>query len=149
MRFSFVPTLLATLLACSSPSDRPVPVPSSASTSPESRATDEAALASAVIVPGNGIGCDFSPFLSSPPVPAIDATVTATRDEVLPMLILLSVGSAQGAEKGFHFSVYRGSNFIGKVVVEKVLDRASGCRVLFTKAGETIKVGDAAATRLQ
>ena len=39
--------------------------------------------------------------------------------------------------------------FVGKVVVEKVLRDSCGCRVLFTKEGESIQVGDAAATRLQ
>ncbi|MEZ0229500.1 MAG: hypothetical protein ACAI25_12795 [Planctomycetota bacterium] len=86
---------------------------------------------------------------NSPPVPAIDARVTAVKRDVQPGLVLLAAGSDDKVEKGFHFSVYRGSVFVGKVVVEKVLRDSCGCRVLFTKEGESIQVGDAAATRLQ
>jgi hypothetical protein len=59
------------------------------------------------------------------------------------------VGSDDKVEKGFHFSIYRGAEFVGKVVVAKVLKDTCGCRVLFVRKGETIRVGDSAATRLQ
>src|SRR5438067_1404647 len=77
------------------------------------------------------------------------ARVAAVRDEVPPGLVLLSVGARDKVEKGFQFSIYRGTTFVGRVVVEKVLDDASGCRVIFVKEGEKIKAGDSAATRLQ
>lgn len=88
-------------------------------------------------------------FIAGPPVPAIDAVVSAVKDDVSPALVLLSAGSDDKVEKGFHFSVYRGSSFVGKVIVEKVLRDACGCRVLFTKEGESVRPGDSAATRLQ
>ncbi len=84
-----------------------------------------------------------------PPVPAIDARVAAVKTDVQPTLVLLSVGSEDKVQKGFHFSVYRETEFIGKVVVEKVLEDSCGCRVLFTKEGASIQPGDSAATRLQ
>jgi hypothetical protein len=86
--------------------------------------------------------------IAGPPVPAIAARVAAVKNEVTAALVLLSVGSDDKVEKGFHFSVYRGSEFIGKVVVEKVLRDSCGCRVLFTKDGASIAPGDDAATRL-
>jgi hypothetical protein len=88
-------------------------------------------------------------IVSGPPMPAIDARVTAVKNDVNPNLVLLSVGSDDKVEKGFHFSIYRGSEFVGKVVVEKVLAGSCGCRVLFTKEGQTIQQGDSAGTRLQ
>ena len=92
---------------------------------------------------------NLEPLVAGPPVPAIDARVTSVKDDVSPALVLLSVGSDDKVEKGFHFSVYRGSEFVGKVIVEKVLKDSSGCRVLFTKEGSRIQAGDSAATRLQ
>jgi len=94
-------------------------------------------------------GVDFVALLSGPPVPAIDARVAAVKNDVQPGLVLLSVGSDDKVEKGFHFSIYRGSEFVGKVVVEKVLKDSCGCRVLFTKDNSQIQAGDSAATRLQ
>jgi hypothetical protein len=94
-------------------------------------------------------GVNVLSIVAGPPVPAIDARVAAVKADVTPALILLSVGSDDKVEKGFHFSVYRGSEFVGKVVVEKVLKDSCGCRVLFTKEGASIQAGDSAATRLQ
>ena len=94
-------------------------------------------------------GVNIVSIIAGPPVPAIDARVAGVKTDVTPGLVLLSVGSDDKVEKGFHFSIYRGSEFIGKVVVEKVLKDSCGCRVLFTKEGATINAGDSAATRLQ
>jgi hypothetical protein len=94
-------------------------------------------------------GIDVLNIVAGPPVPAIDARVAAVKNDVSPALVLLSVGSDDKVEKGFHFSVYRGSEFVGKVIVEKVLRDSCGCRVLFTKDGSSIQAGDSAATRLQ
>lgn len=94
-------------------------------------------------------GVNITSIVAGPPVPAIDAKVAAVKTDVSPALVLLSVGSDDKVEKGFHFSIYRGSEFVGKVVVEKVLRDSCGCRVLFTKEGQSIQAGDSAATRLQ
>jgi hypothetical protein len=87
------------------------------------------------------------PVLSD--VPAIDARVAAVRLNATPELVLLSVGSDDGVEKGFQFNIYRGVDFIGKVVVEKVLKDSSGCRVLYRCGDTQILAGDCAATKLQ
>lgn len=94
-------------------------------------------------------GVNIEGLIAGPPVPAIDARVAGVKDDVTPALVLLSVGSDDKVEKGFHFSIYRGSEFVGKVIVEKVLKDSCGCRVLFTKEGAKIQSGDSAATRLQ
>lgn len=94
-------------------------------------------------------GVNFSRLLPGPPVPPIDGKVAAVKDDMSPPLVLLSVGSDDKVEKGFQFSIYRNSEFIGKVVVEKVLKDSCGCRVLFVKEGQKIQTSDSAATRLQ
>lgn len=94
-------------------------------------------------------GVDFELLVPGPPVPAIDGAVVAVKTDVNPPLVLLSVGQDDKVERGFHFSIYRGSQFIGKVVVERVLRDSAGCRVLFTAEGQQIQPGDSAATRLQ
>ncbi len=102
-----------------------------------------------LIAMAQAAGVDFVSLISGPPVPAIDARVAAVKNDVSPALVLLSVGSQDKVEKGFHFSIYRGSEFVGKVVVEKVLAESCGCRVLFTDGSKQIQAGDSAATRLQ
>jgi hypothetical protein len=96
-----------------------------------------------------GAGVNFELLVPGPPVPAIDGTVVAVKDDVSPPLVLLSVGSDDKVERGFHFSIYRGNQFVGKVVVERVLRDTCGCRVLFTAEGAKITANDSAATRLQ
>ncbi|MBX3467541.1 MAG: hypothetical protein KF878_11685 [Planctomycetes bacterium] len=96
-----------------------------------------------------GAGVDFELLVPGPPVPAIDGNVVAVKTDVSPPLVLLSVGLDDKVERGFHFSIYRGTKFIGKVVVERVLRDSAGCRVLFTADGAQIQPGDNAATRLQ
>ncbi len=82
------------------------------------------------------------------PVPPINGKVAGVRTDVQPALVLLTVGQDEGVERGFTFTVYRGNEFIGKVLVEKVMADSAGCRVLFTAAGKQIKPGDDVATRL-
>lgn len=94
-------------------------------------------------------GLNFADLLPGPPVLAIDAQVVAVKLDIEPALALLSAGSDDGVQAGYRFSIYRGSQFIGKVVVEKVLRDSSGCRVLFTAYAKEIQAGDSAATRLQ
>jgi hypothetical protein len=80
-------------------------------------------------------------------MPAIDGVVV-TAESAGDAPILLSVGRDDGVELGYGFSVYRGSKFVGRVVVEHVGSDAAACRVLFLSKGQTIQPGDAAATRL-
>lgn len=93
-------------------------------------------------------GVNFELLVPGPPVPAIDGTVTAVKTDVDPPLVLLSVGADEKVERGYHFSIYRNNQFVGKVVVEKVLRDSAGCRLLFAAEGQTVQPGDKAATRL-
>jgi hypothetical protein len=95
-------------------------------------------------------GCSFEDLgiLPGPPLPSIDGVLVATKDDVNPGLVLLSVGSQAGVEAGFCFSVYRDQTFLGKVVVERIGEDWAGCRVLFLVEGERLQAGDLAATRL-
>ena len=82
------------------------------------------------------------------PVPPINGKVAGVKADVSPALVLVTVGKDDKVEKGFQFTVYRGSQFVGKVIVEKVNADSAGCRVLFTAPGQVIKAGDDVATRL-
>ena len=80
--------------------------------------------------------------------PRIDARVTQVRPEPAPGAITLSVGADHKVEEGLFFYVYRGSKYVGKVVVRSVLDDCCGCIVVRLGAGESIEVGDSATSRL-
>jgi hypothetical protein len=82
-----------------------------------------------------------------PPISRLETRVSAVDSGA--HLVLLSCGSKCAVRKGYTFSVYRGAEFVGKVVVEKVQDETSGCRVLFTKEGWAIEPGDLAARLLE
>jgi hypothetical protein len=82
------------------------------------------------------------------PLPPIRGKVAGVRADVQPALVLLTVGKDDKVKMGYPFTVYRGNEFIGKVVVEKVMADSAGCRVLFTAAGKAIKAGDEVATVL-
>ena len=93
-------------------------------------------------------GVNFELLVPGPPVPAIDGMVVAVKTDVDPPLVLLSVGADDKVERGYHFSIYRNNQFVGKVVVEKVLRDGAGCRLLFAAEGQSVQPGDKAATRL-
>lgn len=76
----------------------------------------------------------------------LDGIVTAI-DAKLP-IVMLSVGKDDGVEKGYQFTVYRGSEYIGRVVVEEVYKDASAGRVVKEMSVKTIQKGDNATTRI-
>lgn len=78
------------------------------------------------------------------PPPPIDGHVAAYDPPT--RLVLLNVGKQQGVEEGYEFTIYRGTRFIARVKVEKVLPDMCGARVIFEVA--KIQKGDLAATRL-
>ena len=90
-------------------------------------------------------GLDPALFNTPPP---IDAIVQAVGDGANAKLVVLSVGRDQKVQEGFKFTVYRGDKFIGKVQVVKVYEDLAGARVLFTQEGESVQIGDKAATQL-
>lgn len=78
--------------------------------------------------------------------PTIRAQVVAVIKNIEPNLVLLSVGENTKVRKGFKFTIYRGKDFVARVVVEKVLPRFCGARVMFKQ--KDIQVGDNAATHI-
>lgn len=78
------------------------------------------------------------------PPPAIEGKVLAYHGPT--RLVLLSVGRQDEVEEGYEFTVYRGTRFIARVKVEKVLPDMCGARVIFEVA--KIERGDEAATRV-
>lgn len=77
------------------------------------------------------------------PPPTIHGKVTAVRSDE--GLVILSVGSNEKTEKGHLFTVFRGNQYVAKVVVEKVVPTWSGARILDKQM--EVKEGDNASTR--
>jgi SMC interacting uncharacterized protein involved in chromosome segregation len=77
--------------------------------------------------------------------PSMDAMVTGVSDKV--NLVILSVGRDDKVMKGFEFTIFRGSEFVGKVVVDRV--EKDHCTAFSRKEVERtpIKVGDKGTTR--
>jgi hypothetical protein len=78
-------------------------------------------------------------------VPPISAAIQAVKNQ--DRLAVLSVGSDQQVREGQTFVVHRAGKFVGMVRTIKVYEDLAGARILFTKEGESIQVGDQASTR--
>jgi hypothetical protein len=102
-------------------------------------------------------GIPVQRLVTGSPPPPIDGVVVAVKDDIVPALVLLSVGSDDKVEKGIEFTIHRGNKFIGKVLVEKVLKDMCGARVIIPDpkgytglpTEQKIQEGDNASTRLQ
>jgi hypothetical protein len=77
-------------------------------------------------------------------VPAIEAVVEAVKAN--DRLVVLSVGKDQQVHEGFEFTIYHRDKTVGTVQVTKVYENLCGARILSTAPGETIRIGDKAAT---
>jgi hypothetical protein len=82
------------------------------------------------------------------PVPPINGTVAGVDTKAQPELVLINVGKDDKVERGYTFTVYRQSKFVGKIIVEKIMADSAGCRVMLKATGENIQPGDSVATRL-
>jgi peptidoglycan hydrolase CwlO-like protein len=92
----------------------------------------------------NDFGIPVEKIVRLQPPPPIDGEVVAYDPPT--RLVLLSVGRQDKVEEGYEFTIYRGTRFIARVKVEKVLPDLCGARVIFEVA--KIQKGDLAATRL-
>jgi hypothetical protein len=92
----------------------------------------------------NDFGIPVAKIVLLKPPPPIDGEVVAYDPDT--RLVLLSVGRQDKVEEGYEFTIYRGTRFIGRAKVEKVLPDLCGARVIFEVA--KIQKGDLAATRL-
>jgi hypothetical protein len=92
-------------------------------------------------------GYPVDEFTSDDLAPAIQGQVVAVIKNIEPNLVLISVGDNANVKKGYKFTIFRGNDFVARVVVEKVLPKFAGCRVLFKK--KDIETGDGAKTNLE
>ena len=77
--------------------------------------------------------------------PALSAKVSAVDEKL--NIVVLSIGKDDGVKPGFTFTVYRGDQYVGKVVVDDVAkDHCSGYSKKELQKG-SIQVGDDARTR--
>lgn len=79
-----------------------------------------------------------------------DVTINGRVMQIEPSLdlVILSVGEKDKVAKGMEFVISRGDSYIAKVRVANVYDNMCSAKIIdgMTKAGETIKVSDAAST---
>lgn len=93
-------------------------------------------------------GVDFRDILGGPPMKPIKGLIQAVKNDTGKAFIIASIGSSEGVKIGYHLSVYRGQQFVGKIIVERAEPTVSSCRVLFVVDGQQIQVGDNITTRL-
>jgi len=80
-------------------------------------------------------------------VPPIEGKVSEVAADG--SFVVLSVGENEGVKIGFTFDVYRGSDYIGRVVVNNVLPDSSTARVqMRNRGGLKFQSMDTATTRL-
>jgi myosin heavy subunit len=75
----------------------------------------------------------------------LDGFITAVSKK-LP-LVMISLGSDDNIQKGYQFTVFRGSSYIGTIVIEDVYKDASAARILKDKTRQKIQKGDSVTTR--
>lgn len=90
------------------------------------------------------VGVPVWELVTLSPPPKIDAQVVAADEET--KLVILSAGLDQGVKIGYQFTVFRGTRFIARVIVEKVWKDVCGARVIFSV--DRIERNDTASTRL-
>jgi len=76
----------------------------------------------------------------------LDGTIIAVSNEV--PLVMISLGTDESVEKGYQFTVYRGSQFIGQIVVEEVYKDMSAARVIKEMTVKSVQKGDSITTRI-
>jgi hypothetical protein len=87
------------------------------------------------------------PNLNNIPMePKIDGQVLGVSSNV--NLVLISVGEKDKVQVGYRFTVYRGSTYVSKLVVDRVDDAWAACRELTEFRKDTIQQGDSVSTRV-
>lgn len=76
----------------------------------------------------------------------MDGNIIAVSQDV--PIVMISLGTDEGIEKGTQFTVYRGSQFIGQVVVEEVYKDMSAARIIRNMTVKNIQKGDSVTTRI-
>ncbi|MEK7467110.1 MAG: hypothetical protein AAB074_06815 [Planctomycetota bacterium] len=86
------------------------------------------------------------PGMPGPLEPKIDGVVLGVSEKV--NLILISVGGKDKVQVGYKFTVYRGSAYVSKIIVDRVEDGWAACRELTDFRKEAIREGDSVSTRV-
>lgn len=76
----------------------------------------------------------------------LDGQIVAVSEQV--PIVMLSLGSDRGVEKGYQFTVFRNNQFIGRVVVEEVYKDMSAARIIKDMTVKAVKRGDSITTRI-
>jgi hypothetical protein len=86
------------------------------------------------------------PALGNASMKAVNGVVAATsaKDDVH----VLSVGSKDGVEVGYEFTVFRGSDYVATIVIDAVYPNYSSGRVKGGTKKSDVRAGDSVATRL-
>lgn len=92
-------------------------------------------------------GINIVNLLDGPPVPLVRGAVEAVKADIEPALVLIDVGTQDEVEEGYRFAVYRDGSYIGRLIVERIVNNKAACRVDFTVEGQTVQVGDRVTTR--
>ncbi|MHC4780126.1 MAG: hypothetical protein ACYTFG_16265 [Planctomycetota bacterium] len=79
-------------------------------------------------------------------VPKIDGAVIGVSARV--NLVVINVGEEDGVRTGFEFTIYRGTSYVGKLVVEKVYPRQAACRVIMDMTKDKVQQGDKVSTHV-
>lgn len=76
----------------------------------------------------------------------VDGVIQAVSIDV--PLVIISVGRNEQVNKGDEFTVFRGSEYIGRVTVEEVYPDASAARIIRDLTKKKIEKGDSVTTRI-
>jgi hypothetical protein len=79
-------------------------------------------------------------------IPKIDGRVVGVSQKI--NLLVISVGEEDGVKVGFEFTIYRGTTYVGKMVVERVYPRQSAGRVIPEKTKDRVQPGDCVTTQV-
>lgn len=79
-------------------------------------------------------------------MPKIDGRVVGVSSKM--NLVVISVGEEDGVRIGFEFTVFRGSSYVGKLVVEKLYPRQAACRIVLEKTKDQVQPGDSVTTHV-
>jgi hypothetical protein len=82
-------------------------------------------------------------------VPKIDGIILSVERQAgaAPPVVLLNVGSRQGVQPSYEFTVQRGGKPFAKVALDRVEGEVSSGRVVYARDGELVRPGDAVSTR--
>lgn len=78
--------------------------------------------------------------------PPLEGQIVAVSPKV--PLVMLSIGSDEGVQQGYQFTVYRGSRYIGQVVVEEVYSDMCAARIVRDMTRHALQRGDRVTTRI-